>query len=428
MKNTYVLLFAVLLITSCTRQSPVDQQGDKWNGYSKYLKMGEVHHTLFAGAGQSDTLKGTNVGSVTYGIDNDANFYVTYTCTGGWTMSETHMYAGDKAGMPVNKPGSPKIGLFPYSTCHSPRVSTYTIRIPLTSLPPAEEPGFVVATHSVVRSPSGRTETAWGYGQLPFNDKAWGWYDIYYFNQPEFPHTILYGTASSQDSLRVYHLNMTTGNWDEILKEYVGGVAGSYDATAFDLDSGLFFFVNYNTRTLYMNNLRNESSPSVPIGTLEGTAASATFYDDTYYYVNADFNTINKVTFNDNWSIMNEVVMDSIPHVITVNDIAMSPDGLNLYLIGVMDDSDSVKLFKYVILEDKYYDITDDDIILSPGVQIAYGADNLLYVISPIIVGGTTYIGYTADPNTGVMTEIQEGHVVTPPGDDIIDLSTGPIL
>jgi hypothetical protein len=103
MKNAMISFVTLLLITSCAKQSTPDEPVDIWNGYSKYLKMGEVVHTLWAG-------KNINVGTVTYGIDDNANFYVTYDCgASGWLISETHMFAGDKKDMPLNKPGHQKL-------------------------------------------------------------------------------------------------------------------------------------------------------------------------------------------------------------------------------------------------------------------------------------------------------------------------------
>ena len=74
MKKIYLFLIAIVVLASCTKQATDDQQiADKWNGYQKYLKTGEMVHTLWAG-------KNINVGTVTYGIDDNANFYVTYDC------------------------------------------------------------------------------------------------------------------------------------------------------------------------------------------------------------------------------------------------------------------------------------------------------------------------------------------------------------
>jgi hypothetical protein len=264
-----------MLMMSCVKQNTTEDPSDKWNGYSRYLKTGEIVHTLWAG-------RNINAGTVTYGLDDNANFYVTYDCSAsGWKISETHMFAGDKQNMPLNKPGAPKTGLFPYSGYHNPRVSTYTYRVPLVQLPPCASPGFVVASHCVVHSPSGRTETAWAEGDYTFSDKGWGWYDDYYYNQPPNQYTILYGTLYTLDTLNLFHLNMTTGTVTLILNEYVGNVQGTYDGTAYDIESGMFFFVNYNTSTLYVNQMNN-TLPSFSAGTLDGTAASGTFYDGAF--------------------------------------------------------------------------------------------------------------------------------------------------
>lgn len=425
MKNTIILLFAALLIMSCTRQSVIEEPVDHWNGYAKFLKTGEVYHSLWAAAGKSDTTKGVKVGTVTYGL-KDVNgigyFYVIYDCTAsGWTISETHMYAGEKASMPLNNADSPKIGLFPYSANHNPWVSTFEYQVPILSLPDAEI-GFAVATHCIVHSPSGRTETAWGYGDFKFNDKMWGWYDNYSYIPPtQPPYTILYGTTYGQDSLRLYHLNMSTGNVTLLLKEYVGNVSGTYDAAAYDNVSGLFFFVNAS-RELYVNDL-GDAYPSFNTGTLLGSAQSGTYYNGAYYYVNPDYNTINRVTFDSDWLISDEAVMDTIPNVILVNDIAMSPAGDYLYLVGQVNGG-GTEMIKYSIATDVYYTIS---LNITNGAQIAYGSDGNLYAIAPVVEGGSSSIAYTVNPETGVMTEIDEGHVIIIP-DGFSDISGGPLM
>jgi hypothetical protein len=301
-------------------------------------------------------------------------------------------------------------------------VSTYEYRVPILSLPPVAT-GFTVATHCVVRSPSGRVETAWGYGNFKFNDKMWGWYDTYSYIPPaQPPYTVLYGTTYSQDSLRLYHLNMTTGKVTLMLKEYVGNAAGSYDGAAYDNLSGMFFFVNYATRELFVNDM-GDQDPSFSAGTLNGTAKSGTFYNGSYYYINADFNTINKVTFDSDWMINTETVIDTIPNVIVVNDIAMSPTGDYLYLIGEVNGGSS-EMIKYSFAADVYYTIA---LTITNGAQIAYGSDGLLYAIAPVIEGGSSSVAYTVNTNTGVLTEIDEGHIIIVP-DAFTDISTGPSM
>jgi hypothetical protein len=416
MKKIILLFTVALLMASCAKQSPVDEPVDKWNGYSKFLKTGEQVHTLWAG-------KNINVGTVTYGLDNNANFYVTYDCSSsGWTMSETHMFAGDKSDMPLNKPGSPKIGQFPSSGCHSPRISTKTYTVPLTSLPLCEEPGFVVATHCVVKSPSGQTETAWGEGDYKFTDKGWGWYDVFFFNQPVYEYTILYGTAYSEDTLKLFHIDATNGGAEEILAEFVGNSSGSYDGAAYDIESGNFLFVKESTTDeLWINNLTDEN-PSFYAGTLTGSASSATYYDGTFYYVDSQTNTIKGVILTENWTIASETELDEIPGAITVNDIAMKPDGEALYILGEVDNGGR-ELISFDMETETFYSM---DITINTGAQIAFGSDGILYAVAPIAEGGSHSLIVSIDLSSGTLTPIEDDIIIL--DDPFSDLSAGPIM
>ncbi|HEX2684767.1 MAG TPA: hypothetical protein VHL77_12570, partial [Ferruginibacter sp.] len=88
-----------------------------------------------------------NAGSVT--VTNDASYiYVTYTTTNGWVLTETHLYVGDCALIPVNNPGNPIPGQFPYSGTHA-NLTTYTYQIPISAIP-AGSCGCIAA-HAVVK-------------------------------------------------------------------------------------------------------------------------------------------------------------------------------------------------------------------------------------------------------------------------------------
>jgi hypothetical protein len=424
MKNVFISFIALLLLTSCMKQTTTDEPSDKWNGYASYLKMGEETHILWAGEGRHHI----NVGTVTYGIDNNANFYVTYDCSAsGWKISESHMFAGDKKNLPVNKPGHPKYHRFPYSKCHHPKVNTYTYRVPLSTLPPAEEPGFVVAAECTVYHPlkcENQSQIAWAEGDYKFNDKTCGggWYDVFYYNQPDYQYTILYGTTYDQDSLKLYHLNLYTGDATLILQEYVGNISGIYDGAAYDVDSGMFFFVNYNTSQLFVNDM-NDTLPSFCAGTLNGTAASGTFYDGAYYYVNENQNTINMVTFSNVWTIAGETVLDIIPGLVTVNDIAMSPNGDYLYIMGQYDGG-GTELISWNVSSQTFYTTS---VSINEGAQIAYGSDGLLYAIAPIAENGALSEIYYISDSTGILTEMNEGEIIIV-DEPFSDISTGPVM
>jgi len=416
MKKFIVLFFAMALLASCVKQAHVDQPSDKWNGYDKFLKSGEQYHTLYAG-------RNIPIGTATYGIDENANFYVTYDCSAtGWKMYETHMFAGDKKLMPVNKPGHPKVGQFPNSNCHYPSVSVYTYRVPLTSLPPCEEPGFVVAAHCAVISPCGQEESAWAEGDFKFTDKFWGWYDIYFYNQPPNEFKMLYGTGTDNGYLVLYQIDVTNNTSEAIWSEYVGSTGGSYDAAAYDVETSNLYFTNYETGQLWVNNLEDDLN-SILCGTLSGTAQSATFYDGSYYYVKVETKSICRVDFNTDFTISAITALSTIPNSVTVSDIAMSPAGDCMYIIGDVTDGTGTQLIKWDIATNIYYTMSID---VEPGSKIAYGPDDELYCISEINTSTGESVAYIVDVATGVLTPIKDGVIII--DDPFSDLSSGRIM
>ena len=413
MKKIFVFFIATLLLIACAKQGTEEDPTDKWNGYFKMLKSGEVYHTLWAG-------KTIDVGTVTYGIDDNANFYVTYDCSGGWVMSESHMYAGTKLDMPLNKPGNPKIGHFPNAADHNPSVSTYTYTVSLIDLPPADNPGFTVASHAIVHGPNGESETAWAYGTFEFPGKRWGWYDTYYYNQPENPFIIVYGTEYDNDSLHLYIIDMTNGGSTLILSEEVGTAPGPYDGTAYDVESGNFFFVNYNTNQLMINPL-NDDADSYSIGTLSGPVISAAFNNGSYYYVEEASNTINEVTFDTDWStIQSDDTISTIPSTVAITDIAMDPLGDNLYMVGNVGDG-STEMITRAVVSNTYYTIS---LPLNENIQIAFGSDGELYAVTPTGDSGDGSDTYIIDTDTGVVTEINDDIEI--PEDPFGGMSSGP--
>lgn len=108
-----------------------------------------------------------NAGSIS--VSNDAAFiYVTYTTTNGWVLTQTHLYVGDCALIPVNNPGNPIPGQFPYAGTHS-NITSYTYTIPISKIPSGG--CGCIAAHAVVKqlNSSGgtiQTQTGWGQGTL----------------------------------------------------------------------------------------------------------------------------------------------------------------------------------------------------------------------------------------------------------------------
>lgn len=112
-----------------------------------------------------------NAGNVT--VTNDANFiYVTFNTANGYVLSQTHLYVGDCALIPVNKPGNPIPGQFPYASAHS-NLTSYTYQIPITAIPVGG--CGCIAAHAVVSlATGGGTQTAWGSGTVINPDGQWG--------------------------------------------------------------------------------------------------------------------------------------------------------------------------------------------------------------------------------------------------------------
>jgi hypothetical protein len=411
MKNAFLFMIAILIMASCAEKNTVDQPVDKWNGYAKYLKNGE----------KTKNLKDKNnnvVGTVKTGIDQDANFYVKFECNPGKELEKTHVYAGEKKDIPLNKPNEPREERFNNSRDHNGDCS-YEYKIPLNELPHADT-GFVHSSHCKVKDADGHEEDCWSEDDNHFHDNGCGGYDDDYV-PPTPPITVLYGTAYTNDTLKLYHLDITNGTTTKILTEYVGNTAGRYDGAAYDDASGIFLFANYNTGQLWVNQLK-DPNPSYSAGTLMGTPASGTFDGNAYYYVNEGLNTINKVTFTTTWAIASEVILDTIPSSILVNDITMNPAGDVMYILGEVNGGGK-ELISWNVATETFYSMS---IAITSGAQIAYGSDGVLYAIAPIVEGGTHSLTYTLDTTTGVLTVIQDEVIIIV--DPFSDITNGPIM
>jgi len=427
MKKALLFIAVIAVIAGCTKkevnnESPIDI----FNGYG-HLKGSEPTATLWAG-------KNTDVGTVTYGIeqiDGVGYFTATYDLTGGWEMSESHLYAGPLGDMPLNKPGNPKIGRFPYAEDHSPNVTTYTYYVDCDELPPYEDPGFTTAAHAVVHGPNGQEETAWRDGDHNFPGKRWGWYDDFYYDNAGNPITVLYGTEYANDGyLNVYLLDVTNGNITHLLNELVGSQGTEFDGTAFDEENGYFYFVDYNTSELYFIDLYGDSDV-VSIGTLNGVASNATYYDGSYYYVDASTNELIEVQLgvSDDGSlyIISETVISTVPFSVNVNDIAFDLSGNTMYIIG--NYNGTVQLIEYDLESDTYSSL---DIDVPTNAQIAFGSDGSLYVVSSGSNGEV--IIEIIDPDSGSSTLISgnANDTDTDNGTDEVnpfaDLASGPMM
>ena len=121
---------------------------------------------------------GQTIDAGTVTVTNDANYiYVTYTTTNGWVLSQTHLYVGDCALIPINNPGNPIPGQFPYAGTHN-NLTTYTYQIPISKIP--LEACGCIAAHAVVKKYNASnqlidTQTGWGNGvRINLTGGNWG--------------------------------------------------------------------------------------------------------------------------------------------------------------------------------------------------------------------------------------------------------------
>ena len=116
-------------------------------------------------------------------IVDSPNFFVTYSTSGDWKLTETNLAVGDDLDVYqderwINPRGHPRPGQFPYKKRHEPSVDEYTLAVPFQDVEPFESP-VVIAAHAVVeRMVDGepQEETAWGDGERFVERGSWGMY------------------------------------------------------------------------------------------------------------------------------------------------------------------------------------------------------------------------------------------------------------
>ena len=187
------LLFSIFFTSSCKKTDPVSEAATVQSvasvqPASRYVNMPE-------GAGNKEIIlgretpgactptevtliAGQTMDAGTVNVSNDANYiYVTYTTTNGWVLTQTHLYVGDCALIPVNNPGNPIPGQFPYVSSHN-NVTTYTYQIPISAIPSGA--CGCIAAHAVVKQYNSsnqliNTQTAWGNGvRINLSGGNWG--------------------------------------------------------------------------------------------------------------------------------------------------------------------------------------------------------------------------------------------------------------
>lgn len=169
MKKTLLFLSAFTLtiaLFSCKKETPAPEPAKDAADITPALVGGGnvecTPTTVQLTAGQYN-----NAGSVT--VWNDASFiYVTYTTANGYLLTQTHLYVGNCSTIPVNNPGNPIPGQFPYNSNHN-YLNSFTYQIPISAIP-AGGCGCIAAHCVVVKlNSSGQVveqQTGWGQGTV----------------------------------------------------------------------------------------------------------------------------------------------------------------------------------------------------------------------------------------------------------------------
>jgi hypothetical protein len=430
MKKILLLIAVVAVIAGCSKKEVNnDAPFGITKGYEKFLnlKTGDEEgliEPLYAG---QDILVGEVSYNFEYDDNNDLTFIVTYDLTEfGWTMSESHVWAGAFEGeaerMPLNQPGNPQIGRFPYARDYDPGVSVDTYVINISDLPSYEEDGgFTAAAHCVVHGPDGQTETAWRWALNEFPGKRWGWYstDFLDLTNSNNPTNYVFATEDSGDgTLNVYLVNTANGDATLLISDEVGYNDINFDATAYDNESGYFFFTGTTSNNLYGINMNEGDSELEVLGVIDPTH-SADYYNDNYYYVDNN-NDVIVVTFDDLWQVSALDIVGSVSDSYFITDIAINSN--TMYMLGDVE-GDATYLIGMDIIDGSV--VSEISTTLNQYSQISYSSEGDLNVIEASIDGSGSVIG-TISPTTGIVSYTDEDDVVVV--DPFGDMATGPMI
>lgn len=177
------LLFAATAIISCQKVEP----GARENTPQTLVSQNATNSgDALRGGGASNgcppteatLVAGRTIPAGVLSVTNDAEFaYVTYTADSGWSITQTHLYVGEWALIPVSGGGNARPGQFPYAGSHE-FVSEVTYQVPMSVF--TNNFCLSVAAHAVVvrRDENNnivQRESAWGNGtRINPNGGAWG--------------------------------------------------------------------------------------------------------------------------------------------------------------------------------------------------------------------------------------------------------------
>lgn len=320
--------------------------------------------TLFAG-------QDIDVGEVRVEVV-DGKLEVTFEITNeNWCLKETHLHVwGDGEQAPVNDTGNPVPGQFEYSKTHA-CVGSYTYPID-------EDPNSAwnIAAHAVVSNEQGAE-------------------------------AILYGTQRNNGTSNgLYKINLDSGTQELLFT--AGGSGNSPNALGFDPVNERLYYMKYvgdnGPSTLYSHVLGTTLQEEAGLITPD-LVVGASFYDGAYYYIPNLTADLHKVTFNNDGSVSEDIILyndfngPDNPAVYRYGDFAINDKGI-LYSSSNGTSGSTAEFFKLDILTGVYTLIADEDPInYALGLQVSFGSDGTLFAHN-----AATGFFYTVNLDDGALT------------------------
>ena len=144
-------------------------------------ESGTQSFTLYAG-------QSIDAGSVSAKVEG-TTLKVTYTTTGGWELTEAHLWIGNQINdLPQTKSGNPQPGQFTWKSGDITGLTEYTFAIPLSNPNinfscPGSAIAYYLAAHASVRKANGdgtyQTETGWSAGSPITSKGSWATFSTF---------------------------------------------------------------------------------------------------------------------------------------------------------------------------------------------------------------------------------------------------------
>ena len=123
------------------------------------------------------TVKSEIIFTLINGVNTMTHMQITYSTNSGWEITKTHLFIGKFDDIPINHPGNPRVGQFPYKSNEIAGTTEVIWTIPIDDFELyGSTSGHVAAHADVSLFENGnliQSETAWGNGDpLPGNSWA----------------------------------------------------------------------------------------------------------------------------------------------------------------------------------------------------------------------------------------------------------------